>query len=673
MAMIPTTTVQNQLAANPASLWESHADELADFTLARLVNRDDVYGLYKTWTDPKGGAHKVRTAPAKRDRGRVKLTGDTITRHYTKPGNGSTIGLHSTSPNGTCRWLAIDIDRHDDDDPTPASTYEAAALHWKRKAEADGLHVVLEDSNGVGGYHLWLVFTQPIPAARAFYYARWLVSDYAEHGLSESPETFPKQADIGDGYGNWIRLPGKHHTRDHLSRFYDGEQWTEGPSAWLCMAFNDDVPDREPPAEAAPESKPRLTPPTPSNAADRCIKYLEKIPDAISGQDGHGRTLQAACEAYRFGLSDGEAASVLRWFNGAKCTPAWTEGELQHKLRSAKDKVGKAGEIGIRLTEERDTDDPQVGSAWQLQAGLADTPAESDAPSKPAKSDEPKYLTGKGLIDAFNSGLAGGFSFHTYNLSPLLNPPGHHAECPLIVGQGFVTLLGGQPGAGKSAISEQVVWYILKTDPKARVFFANVELTSEVLLARHMTRLTGIETKNILTGQLAENERDKVQQHFDELAPLLDRVAIYPNPRNWTDVAGAIRHFAANVVVADYLQRFKGGEQSQSLREDVGVVMQSLRACADGGRAVLAVSALSRSKTSSGSGYAASDGIASFRESSEVEYGADFAYIIANTEHPSTKRLHCVKNRYGRLGTYGASFDGERGEWKIGANLEGGA
>lgn len=137
----------------------------------------------------------------------------------------------------------------------------------------------------------------------------------------------------------------------------------------------------EPVADAAPESTPRLLPPpTPSNAADRCIKYLEKIPDAISGQDGHGRTLQAACECYRFGLSDADAASVMHWFNQSKCAPAWTEGELQHKLDSAKAKVGKASEIGMRLTEERDTNDLPAGSAWQLQAGIEGPPQSTPPP-----------------------------------------------------------------------------------------------------------------------------------------------------------------------------------------------------------------------------------------------------------------------------------------------------
>lgn len=156
--------------------------------------------------------------------------------------------------------------------------------------------------------------------------------------------------------------------------------------------------------EPVVESKPRVMsppPPTPSNAADRCIKYLEKIPDAISGQDGHGRTLQAACECYRFGLSDGDAASVMRWFNESKCAPAWTEGELQHKLDSAKAKVGKASEIGMRLTEARDTASDDVS---YIGAGLATTTTTPDnwtsRPFAPIDEDPSSQLTPEVIPDS---------------------------------------------------------------------------------------------------------------------------------------------------------------------------------------------------------------------------------------------------------------------------------
>ena len=84
---------------------------------------------------------------------------------------------------------------------------------------------------------------------------------------------------------------------------------------------------------------------------ERCRNYLELVPDAISGQQGHNKTFRAACECFRFGLSRLEAKNVMEWFNQAK-TPAkdkWSETELGHKLETAYKTVEDAGEFGVRL------------------------------------------------------------------------------------------------------------------------------------------------------------------------------------------------------------------------------------------------------------------------------------------------------------------------------------
>ncbi len=96
---------------------------------------------------------------------------------------------------------------------------------------------------------------------------------------------------------------------------------------------------------------------TPSHADDgsderlqRCIAFLRSIPDAISGQGGHPATFRAACECFRFGLSDDEALEAMCWFNENKTgNERWTEQELQHKLTDAKVQVEAAEEVGMRL------------------------------------------------------------------------------------------------------------------------------------------------------------------------------------------------------------------------------------------------------------------------------------------------------------------------------------
>lgn len=87
------------------------------------------------------------------------------------------------------------------------------------------------------------------------------------------------------------------------------------------------------------------------SSIERCVAYLRRCPDAVSGSDGHGRTLHAAAECWRFGLTESEAWSVMLWFNGDKCRPVWTERELQHKLDDARGKVLSEGAFGIRQRE----------------------------------------------------------------------------------------------------------------------------------------------------------------------------------------------------------------------------------------------------------------------------------------------------------------------------------
>jgi len=89
----------------------------------------------------------------------------------------------------------------------------------------------------------------------------------------------------------------------------------------------------------------------PENIVYRCMKYLARCPDSIDGQDGSGKLYRAAMETMRFALMDGDAWQVLQWFNGAKCSPAWSDRELRHKLDDARKNCN--GEFGSRLLEDR--------------------------------------------------------------------------------------------------------------------------------------------------------------------------------------------------------------------------------------------------------------------------------------------------------------------------------
>jgi putative DNA primase/helicase len=114
----------------------------------------------------------------------------------------------------------------------------------------------------------------------------------------------------------------------------------------------------------------------------RCQKYIGKMPSAISGQGGHDATFAVACELYRFGLDDGTASAILNDYN-ARCSPPWSDAELAHKLKSAKDEVSADGEFGCRLTEKNHR---ATGNGPTRKA--ASKPVSNDIPVKASEPGE---------------------------------------------------------------------------------------------------------------------------------------------------------------------------------------------------------------------------------------------------------------------------------------------
>lgn len=76
------------------------------------------------------------------------------------------------------------------------------------------------------------------------------------------------------------------------------------------------------------------------------MAYLNKLPAAISGSGGHNATLRVACECFRRGLSESEAWEAMQWYNSNRCSPAWSDKALQHKLDDAARIVSGSGEMG---------------------------------------------------------------------------------------------------------------------------------------------------------------------------------------------------------------------------------------------------------------------------------------------------------------------------------------
>jgi replicative DNA helicase len=114
------------------------------------------------------------------------------------------------------------------------------------------------------------------------------------------------------------------------------------------------------------------------------------------------------------------------------------------------------------------------------------------------------------------------------------------------------------------------------------------------------------------------------------LEPLAERLCFIRPPFDLANVAASADAYGAGLVVLDYVQRIKPPGNHNDKRGSVDAMMDYLRQFADAGVAVIVVAAVSRSKDSKGrSSYDGENlSLASFRESSELEFGADDAFIL---------------------------------------------
>lgn len=226
------------------------------------------------------------------------------------------------------------------------------------------------------------------------------------------------------------------------------------------------------------------------------------------------------------------------------------------------------------------------------------------------------------------------------------------------LGPGLVMLLGGAPGAGKTALAMQWIVDALRIDDSLRVLVANVESSPSVLLDRQLSRLSGIPLNVIRDRQLTDAHGDRLAGAFEILDMVAERLAFLSPPFTLPNVAAAADDMGANLLVLDYCQRF--ASDSENKRHEVNQLMDYLRKFADAGCGLLVLAAVGRTKDSKGRNSYDANGLnlASFRESSELEFGCDSAYMLAPDKKRGTVNLACLKNRHGEPTSLELEFDG---------------
>jgi replicative DNA helicase len=270
----------------------------------------------------------------------------------------------------------------------------------------------------------------------------------------------------------------------------------------------------------------------------------------------------------------------------------------------------------------------------------------------------PRFQTAGGYLGRLCSEIAAGCPPRNFTATP-----GLEAVLPLRPGE--LALLGGAPGSGKTALAFSLIVDALRANPGLRALVANVEMPPERLLARQLARLSGLELSRIESHHPGLSERPEFGAAVATLEAIADRLGFLQPPFDIRNLEAAGLRFEPELLCIDYMQRIGAGTEGGG-RENIEAVVNFLRQlCTEAGCSVLGVAAIHRGRDARGqSSYLGGLGLASFRGSSELEFGADSCFTLA-TDKRGRAVLACHKNRYGPLQSARLQFDFARQSFRI--------
>jgi hypothetical protein len=218
-------------------VWNARKSDLTDWVLDRLVNRDDCYGSYrlvrgksrpttKPWGNHEDGTHnKCAAQPGVVDRVLIES-------HFAARSIRTIVGLHALGLESDGKWVAGDIDSHGADNSPQIN--EDFAKHVYNELVGLDFRPLLYESDGVGGFHVRVLFSEPVVGTILNPFGCWMLRDWKEQGVTKLPEVYPDRVDrhTDSGFGGkWLRVIGRFKMTDGWSKVWNGSSWLEGGEA----------------------------------------------------------------------------------------------------------------------------------------------------------------------------------------------------------------------------------------------------------------------------------------------------------------------------------------------------------------------------------------------------------------------------------------------------------
>lgn len=232
---------------------------------------------------------------------------------------------------------------------------------------------------------------------------------------------------------------------------------------------------------------------------------------------------------------------------------------------------------------------------------------------------------------------------------------------------GELTIMGGRPGTGKSALAMHFADKLARAGHK--VLFISREMSHQQYGLRALSRSSGVSSGVMRSGKLSDGQWAAVAEGVAEL--MGSRVPIYINttaarPSEIAQAAREMRHRTGlDLIIVDYLQLLRPDGKHGNREQEVAAMSRALKALTADGYAVMALSQLSR-------GARDKDGterkdkapqLSDLRESGAIEQDADNVLLlwepslqpapVAGVRHVMLK---VAKQRQGETGTIKLAF-----------------
>ena len=209
--------------------------------------RRDIVAVRQTWRDRKSGEIVSQPRPVIGDQHLDALLtyhvagpdiGKAPSLHYFNRKTGGQVadargfdrvGTYAVAPDDSCVWLCLDFDGPGH--PLPLADPQATMLACVETCRTLGLPVHIEKSGSGHGWHLWVFFDAPVPAAEARLLGHYIAptghvlatGEPADVRIGRGIECFPKQNSVSDKpirAGNMMWAPLWFGAKDGGNQFH---------------------------------------------------------------------------------------------------------------------------------------------------------------------------------------------------------------------------------------------------------------------------------------------------------------------------------------------------------------------------------------------------------------------------------------------------------------------